>query len=121
MTQFELGLLARILSLEGEFRVRGEPQWARPGGRAGLREAGERINWEWRRDHGPRIAELHGNGYPENDAFRKRVSRALERLELAGLVERWRAWEGKGGLYFTHVKVTAKGVDVLAERMGGGK
>jgi hypothetical protein len=116
MTPFSLDLLKRVLSLERGFRTLGEPAWVRPRGRAGLREAGQRIAWEAGRDHGPRIAALHGDGY--DDAARKRVSRALARLEAAGLVRRWKAWGEKWERSnYTHVKTTEAGRRVAE---GGG-
>src|SRR5262245_54918061 len=66
--------------------------------RARWADAANRYDDE--REHGPRIAALYGDGY--NDAARKRVSRALDRLADAGLVELWGAWQN-----VTHVKLTA--------------
>ena len=79
-----------------------------PGGNPGGYHR-ERLRWvnafyrdRDEREHGPRIASLYGDGY--DDAARKRVRRALDRLEAAGLVELWGA-----GRNVTHVKLTAEG------------
>jgi hypothetical protein len=71
-------------------------------------QAGAAVHaWHVERAHGPRVARLHRDGY--NDTARKRVSRALARLEAAGLVRRWGEWAN-----ITHVRLTAEG-----ERLAG--
>src|SRR5262245_44162340 len=75
----------------------------------------ERLRWahafhrhQDEREHGPQVAALYGDGY--DDAARKRVRRALDRLQAAGLVELWGP-----GRNVTHVRLTAEGGRVAWE------
>src|SRR5262245_11381614 len=102
-TEYDTALLTEIHRLQAAIAA-GSGPGPNPGGyyteRASWAHAFHRDRDE--REHGPRIASLHGDGY--NDAARKRVSRALARLETEGLVELW-GW----GRNTTHAKLTPEG------------
>jgi hypothetical protein len=109
MTRFQRRLLTEMLGLQSDGAAeesgKHPPLWAQTF-KERYRLAGQGIQRRRRREHGPRIAELYlglgADGYDE--AARKRVSRALTRLEAEGLVELW-----GDGPNRTHVKLTEAG------------
>jgi hypothetical protein len=106
MKDRERDLLQAIFELETAIRRRGEPFMDHgPTGeartRAGREFLRERDCWQ----HGPRISELHGDGY--DSTGRRRVARALLRLEAEGLVK-LAGWPN-----ITHVKLTRKGREAI--------
>src|SRR5262245_2631514 len=110
MRGFDLDLLAMIALLEEEIGARAErPRDWGLSYRQGLRDAGQRIHERAEREYGPRISALYDNGY--DDATRKRVSRALARMEAAGLV--WRSALGYQATNATHVRTTQEGRRLL--------
>ena len=113
MSPSDRALLAALAKLQRELAV--IPRTViRSAGRyaARLSQAADAHRRDGERAHGPRVVRLYGCGY--DDAARKRVSRALDRLAAAGLVTLWRAW----GKNVTHAKLTAAGEALVGESEG---
>jgi hypothetical protein len=111
LSEFDRGLLGRIAELEAEIAKRPKRRRTHAGGMDGHHDAMRQCHYEELRDHGPKIASLHQNGY--DDARRKRVERATSRLRRAGLVETWGPVVNQ-----VHVKLTEQGRRVALEAAG---
>jgi hypothetical protein len=112
MTPFERSLLQKIMAHERE-RAERDPkpyEWGSGGiGYARIREGNRRIMAVQVAQHGPRICTLYPPGAGNTE--RRRVSRALAKLEDAGLVELW-----GDGVNKTHCKLTPAGwIEVLGK------
>lgn len=112
MTGYDQELLLALRRLQEAHAASAPPDQPHAVGKARYRVGAQRWEWRVQAEHGPRVAQLHGNGY--HDAARKRATRALARLEAQGLVVLWGEYRN-----VTHCRLTPAGEEVARGSAGG--